>query len=902
MLHSPRLICALALLAFLTSFCSGQGVDIDAPEDAAGFEFTGTETVLTVVVDADGSADGTVMNSGQSVDYFFRFVGIQDGSTTTLWPLTQIPNAAIDSNQDGVFGDGAIVPGGPADFTDDIDMGFAAFSSAKTAALGAASIDSSILDVAVEIVARDQSGNTNSTEIVEIGGALSSAGEAADLLSEEPEIVFAVLDMAQEQLLLQFSEPLRFTGGNSGSNGTTTAEANAITLTDFRLSADQSFASPFGMTGTLASAVDYVPGSDDTLVLDLAGDLGNLTTGQFIRLESAGTVESVVGSDFMGDTDGRRISFTSSNSLFVDTDALPGGDGLSWETAFQNLDDALDSWAGEEVWIAAGTYVPTRRSDPLIPQTAHFLLPPEITIRGGFAGTESNPEQRDFEANETVLSGDFFGDDPVAVQSPENNCYHILVAHGDLELDGLTITRSSECAIVFQSAPSETSALVRSCVFNELVNAPVSTEGSAIRSVFPMALIECQFEDSSGPVVSQSRSSITVESCSFTRIASNTSRGAVYVYADEPMNPSFVNCDFVTCALGGIYIEVRAFDVQPYVAECSFSDSFGSSIVVQNPLNRPGVTLVRDCIFDDTAEASSPFPAVICEIELDIANSLFLRRNAQEFQASVNAIYCARSVVMTECQFMNDESGALAQLGGVIVSESGHVTATHCFFSGGTGTGAINLINARSIQLASCTIASSFDSSEPELVASDELVMINSVLWAGGSGIAWAAPKAHVNFNCLDGITNFPEGGGNIASDPMFVDPDGPDDILGTLDDDLRLAAGSPCIDAGDNKSAISLGLTTDLDGNPRFVDDPLTADTGWGVAPIIDMGAFEYQPPEPSGLEGDANNDCVVDVNDISFVLFRLGTAGPLGDANADGLIDVNDISFVLFRLGNSC
>jgi hypothetical protein len=57
---------------------------------------------------------------------------------------------------------------------------------------------------------------------------------------------------------------------------------------------------------------------------------------------------------------------------------------------------------------------------------------------------------------------------------------------------------------------------------------------------------------------------------------------------------------------------------------------------------------------------------------------------------------------------------------------------------------------------------------------------------------------------------------------------------------------------------------------------------------------------------EGDANGDSTVDVNDISYVLFRLGDSGTPGevdgDANGDGVVDVNDISYVLFRLGDAC
>jgi hypothetical protein len=93
-------------------------------------------------------------------------------------------------------------------------------------------------------------------------------------------------------------------------------------------------------------------------------------------------------------------------------------------------------------------------------------------------------------------------------------------------------------------------------------------------------------------------------------------------------------------------------------------------------------------------------------------------------------------------------------------------------------------------------------------------------------------------------------GTGNIDADPAFVDPDGADNDPNTWEDnDYRLGAGSPCIDAGDN-TASRAGVTTDLDGNPRFVDDPNTdPDTGNGTPPIVDMGAYEYQPSRGSPL-----------------------------------------------------
>ncbi|MHC4218549.1 MAG: hypothetical protein ACYSU7_08860, partial [Planctomycetota bacterium] len=56
---------------------------------------------------------------------------------------------------------------------------------------------------------------------------------------------------------------------------------------------------------------------------------------------------------------------------------------------------------------------------------------------------------------------------------------------------------------------------------------------------------------------------------------------------------------------------------------------------------------------------------------------------------------------------------------------------------------------------------------------------------------------------------------------------------------DDRLSPSSPCIDAGDNTD-VPPDVTTDLDGNPRFLDIPETPDTGNGDPPIVDMGASE--------------------------------------------------------------
>jgi hypothetical protein len=113
---------------------------------------------------------------------------------------------------------------------------------------------------------------------------------------------------------------------------------------------------------------------------------------------------------------------------------------------------------------------------------------------------------------------------------------------------------------------------------------------------------------------------------------------------------------------------------------------------------------------------------------------------------------------------------------------------------------------------------------------------VNCIVWGNrrngstSQGAQIAGPLI-VSYSC---IQNWAGGGiGNTADDPLLVDP---------ANGDYHIAPGSPCIDAADN-TGVPPEITTDLDGNPRFVDDPNTPDTGNGDPPIVDMGAYEFQP-----------------------------------------------------------
>jgi hypothetical protein len=131
----------------------------------------------------------------------------------------------------------------------------------------------------------------------------------------------------------------------------------------------------------------------------------------------------------------------ASDVRYVDDDAPPGGNGLSWDTAYTFLQDALAAASEpdsvlEEIRVAQGLYRPDRSAAS--PQgsgdrEATFRLVDGIALRGGYlglvAGEGQDPDDRDVGAYETVLSGDLLGndlgDDPLWSDEIDDNSYHV---------------------------------------------------------------------------------------------------------------------------------------------------------------------------------------------------------------------------------------------------------------------------------------------------------------------------------------------------------------------------------------------------------------------------------------------------------------------------------------------
>jgi parallel beta-helix repeat protein len=123
--------------------------------------------------------------------------------------------------------------------------------------------------------------------------------------------------------------------------------------------------------------------------------------------------------------------------------------------------------------------------------------------------------------------------------------------------------------------------------------------------------------------------------------------------------------------------------------------------------------------------------------------------------------------------------------------------------------------------------------------------IVNSIVWGndpGTSGLEIVVKFSAVASASYCDIEGGFTGTGNLDANPIFVDADGPDDVLGTADDDLSLGRFSPCTDAGNNAAAALAGVTEDQAGQPRFANDLGIPDTGNGANPVVDIGPFERQ------------------------------------------------------------
>lgn len=331
--------------------------------------------------------------------------------------------------------------------------------------------------------------------------------------------------------------------------------------------------------------------------------------------------------------------------------------------------------------------------------------------------------------------------------------------------------------------------------------------------------------------------------CIFSDNTANGSGGGVFTsYCDATITEClFLGNENTNGAGGGLY---NSTEGTPIVKDCTFIDNLASDVDFWTGGGAIG-------------NSTTPFDGPL------IIGCVFSGNEGENGGAILN--YLSASTVMN-CTFTGN---AADNYGGGIFSTNP---------SASSAGGIPNVF--------SCTFSGNTSAAGGALFSEDVTpVLTNSVLW-NNAPTSIGSPTS-VSYSCVEG--GWP-GVGNLGDDPLFVDSEGADGIMGTTDDDLRLAPGSPCIDVGDNNPAIALP-TTDLDGNPRI------------VCSIVDLGAYETLVCSVLFVRGDTNSDSLIDIVDPVFNLEFLFTAGPSScldahDTNDDGLIDISDVAFELAYL----
>jgi len=279
------------------------------------------------------------------------------------------------------------------------------------------------------------------------------------------------------------------------------------------------------------------------------------------------------------------------------------------------------------------------------------------------------------------------------------------------------------------------------------------------------------------------------------------------------------------------------------VADCTFTENFG--IYGSGMRNTNSPVTVTDCVFHANGANVGRGAGMYnygCSPQITgciiSSNTAGMGGGMQNEEGS--------SPTITECFFV-DNLGTMDG-GGLRNNHSSDPVITNCVFVGNSARdrigGAINNRNYSNPTFINCTIVGNSAGASGGAVGCQESgsgTAVNCLIWDNTApNYPAIGPGFSATYSLVQGGY---AGTGNISADPLLVDvsvPEGPDGVWGTIDDGLRLSAGSPAIDAGwgDNYATVP---ATDILGNARM-DDAATADTGVGTPTYVDMGAYERQ------------------------------------------------------------
>ncbi|MBW2275908.1 MAG: DUF1565 domain-containing protein [Deltaproteobacteria bacterium] len=537
--------------------------------------------------------------------------------------------------------------------------------------------------------------------------------------------------------------------------------------------------------------------------------------------------------DYYVDDKGRCIRY-------VDFEADSQDCGLSWMTAFSEIQPAIDAaYAAAiqlghcEVWVAEGTYFSYENNS-----SDSIRLKPNVTVYGGFAGDEIWLSERDWVAHETIIDGTEAGG--------ENHSYHVVMGSNDSDLDGFTITGGR----AFGDAPhhrgggiylNASNTTVNNCTI--IGNEAVDGGGIFAYDAWPVveaSLIADNRAQRGGGMLVLNGFALIGDTRFENNHAEESGGGAYFEKIYSACYPILEEVEFVANSAevdGGAIYNISC---NPNVDDALFDDNQvgerGGAIATYRgsfDLSESTITNNRAALdggglygkFTDTVIAHCEFErnqalrhagGAYCELtDAEIYASSFLLNTAAEDGGALTVYFDEPRVVNTLISGNEANRGA-----GIFNGTRAETEVVNCTLHGNTAADiGGGLYNAYL--------------SEPTIY--------NTIVWGNDFKEIYDEIGSEATISYTDVRGGYP-GLYNIDQDPIFAGPgfwsdsdtplDESDDIW--VEGDYHLLAISPCIDAAND----DVSPTYDAEGK-TWSD---VEDAGLPGS-LVDMGIFDFQP-----------------------------------------------------------